>query len=508
MPTSTFIAYGFTTSWLARGFGSLSQLFRPDTLELGDDSKNGGPDDRRSMVHGWDLFDPETGFSIPKICTIKSVKIDWTASATQNTATLRDREHDIALIASDGHWDRSVTNALSKLAGSPITYGPPNFRNSTALQLKNSAASEIATTVDTFDGAAGVTNFLPFLRGFGCTVEVPNNENVKSVGFVMSRGVDPSPVFDTELRVKAYSLKANGRQYAIDTLIATSDAVMYSSLPFVNPPTVYETFTFSTAIPAVTTGSRWLGFMVEGQWLEENRYTSHFIRYIGGNSSSSPDAYNTGSHGSSFYGTGGDVYNKPNSFIWQYVFDMNLPFARDENTTLLLTTPFKRYFGSIMSKTISPGTWVIDEPVSYGSTASGADEIFPNFVANVQDWIDSDWYTPSKRETYMGIMMGNKNPENALYEMHGPGQAFTGYSNIRLTIEYTIPKDNIFEFGIEASGAVAGGFISTHHAIESFNISVQSTLEDLGTEIDSVVGHYGVSATSAVVSFPITVGEC
>jgi len=506
VPTSTFIADDYTTSWIARG-SAISGLSLDTVLELGDDSKNGGPDDRRSMVHGWDLFDPETGFSIPKICTIISVKIDWTASATQNTSIIRNREHDIALIASDGHWDRSITNALSEQGGSGITYGPPTFRNSTALQLKNSAASEIATTVDTFDAGAAVTNFLPFIRGFGCTVEVPNAEDVKSVGFVISRGVNPAPAQDVELRVKAYSLKANGRQYAIDTLIATSDPVMYSSLPFVNPPTVYETFTFSTAIPAVTTGSRWLGFMVEGEWLDDSHYTTHWLRYIGGNASLDPSVYNSGSRGSTFWASPEAAYRWENSFLWQYVYDMNVPFARDENTTLLMTIPFKRYFGSVMSQTISAGTWAIDEAASYGSTNSGADEIFPNFVANVQDWIDSDWYTPSKRETYMGIMMGNKNPENILYEMHGPGNT-GGYSNIRLTIEYTIPIDSLCEFGIEASGAVAGGFISTHHAIESFNISVQSTLEDLGTEIDSVVGHYGVSATPAVVSFPITVGEC
>lgn len=414
-------------------------------LIMGDNTKGGGPDARRSTYHIWDLAEPEPeNQPIPKNAIVDEAYIKFVAQ--QNFADLDDDNHThaVALMASDGHWDRSSQNALHQANGAAYYYAPSQT-NVLWVRARNSADSEIADTMVDTSGATNLSSSQARFQALGSTIEIPAGEDIKTIRVNMTRDQAPLPA-DPTLTMKVYTLYENGRQFALDTLIASSEPVAYSALSLT--PTFSDIdFTFATAIPSQA-ASRWVGVLIEGE-IFDSLYLGTQIYQLKTRSVTSQSVYPSDTAGSMLHADPDTDIANANSLVG-YLNSRSVPCLYQVSSSVPLTTPYQRFFGSAMVKT-QCGPWVQFEPKTYGSAV--ADEEFPDFVQNIRDWIDSDYFSPWLGKTWIGCFVDIPWSENVQIRTIGPGHAT--YASYKLVIEWH-PRPSVRASGRALQRVAAG----------------------------------------------------
>jgi hypothetical protein len=426
MSISTFSSGLNQSHWAPRLITSPGPAGSAILLE-GDNSKLPGPDERRSTYHIWDLTDPDSGSpSVPKNAIVDEAYIEFIPQHNLDDVDDDNHERAIALMASDGHWDRSAQNALHQANGAAFYYGASQT-DVLDFMVRNSADSEIADTMVDPTGGGWLSNTgVTYLQGLGTTVEIPAGEDIKTVRVPMRRLDAPLPGAPT-LQVFAYELSSNGRQYALDSFIAASEPVAYGSLAL-QPAQSDIDFTFATAIPSQGS-SRWIGLMIEGEIFDPTWFGTQ-IYQLWRRNVLQQNSYPLDTAGSWLNADPDTDIANANSIVG-YLNSRSVPCIYQNNFTTPLMTPYQRYFGSVMTKRAC-GPWVWPEPKTYGSAA--ADEEFPDFVQNVQDWLDSDYYSPGLGKTWIGFMIDIPAPNNVVFRTYGPGDAT--YDGYKLIIEW------------------------------------------------------------------------
>ncbi len=419
MTISTFTAGLEQSHWITR-MGISPGPAGQTVLEMGDNTKAGGSDARRSTYHSWDLD------GLPKHAIIDEAYIEFLPTLAGG-ADIDDPDftHVMALMYADGHWNRSEENELHQAQGGAFYYAPSQT-DAVSFAALNSVGAQIANSMPDLTGFSFLANDASHLQGLGTTIEIPAGEDIKSFALFMNRLHAPLPA-DPGLTMNIYTLHSNGRQFALDTLVASSGPVPYSSLT-ASPGLGVTTFTLATAIPSQA-AARWIGLMIEGEIFDPiylgtqsyqllRRFHISQVSYLAGTAGSminaEPDT---------------DIANA-NSLVG-YVNERSVPCLYPISSSTLITTPYQRYFGTVMSKT-ECGPWNAGVPKTYGSAA--ASEEFPDFVQNLQDWIDSEHYSPGLGKTWIGLMIDIATPENTLWITAGPSNAT--YPAHKLVIEW------------------------------------------------------------------------
>ncbi|KKL94548.1 hypothetical protein LCGC14_1863570 [marine sediment metagenome] len=407
MTINTFTAGLEQSHWVARTGVSPAPAGQT-ALAMGDNTKTGGSDARRSTYHSWDID------GIPKNAIIDEAYIEFvrSQSGSSGDSDTDNFEHAMALMYADGHWNRSAQNALHQAQGAPY-YHAPAQTDVLSFRARNSADVEIAATMTDFTGVIWLANAVAQLQGLGTTVEIPAGEDLKVVRVLMQRLDTPLPA-DPTLTIKLYTLFDNGRQFALDTLVASSDPIAYSALT-ASPGSSDIDFTFATAIPSQA-AARWMGLVIEGEifdpiYLGTQRY--QLQHRTGG---PSQIVYPSGSAGSMIIASASTDIANANSLVG-YFNERSVPCIYPASSSTPITTPFQRFFGSVMTKR-ECGPWDFEVPKTYGSAV--ASEEFPNFVQNIQDWIDSAHYSPLEGKTWIGLMVDIPSPENIIWLSAGP----------------------------------------------------------------------------------------
>ncbi len=409
MTISIFTAGLEQSHWITRSASAPGPAGQT-VLEMGDATKGGGSDARRSTYHSWDLGD-----TIPKHAIIDEAYIEFVPTAGVGAdPDTDDFEHSVALMFADGHWNRSAQNELHQSQGAAYYYAPSQT-DTLFFTVRNSSDVEIADTMPVTTGQTWFSNSQASFQGLGCTIEIPANEDLKTVRVQMNRLHAPDPSAPT-LKVNAYTLSGNGRQYALDTLVASSGTVAYGSLAL-NPASSDIDFTFATAIPAQST-ARWIGLMIEGE-IFDGAWTGTQVYQLRRRAHSVQTAYLAGTAGSWIHADIATDIANANSLVG-YLNERSVPCLYPVSSSTPITTPYARYFGSLMTKR-ECGPWNAGVLKSYGSSA--ADEEFPDFVQNIQDWIDSDHYSPGLGKTWIGLMVDIASPENIAFPSAGPAHA-------------------------------------------------------------------------------------
>lgn len=486
------------------GRGSSHNLFG-DYIELywGDGSKTPvGSDTRRSVVMSFDIGNPDTGTVITKGATIDDVRFEFVPSQTRSAVLAPNNSWRMALIASDGYWDRSTSHHLYALNGSGIHIGPSDIGRTIDLRVKNSASTEIADamTDDTGWASFSTGGFVPATATIGSTIEIPADEDIKTVSLTLNRFDVTPPIPDTTLIAVVYELWRNGRNYAVDHVIGTSDPINYSDLVQNLVATNTVDFTFDTPIPA-STETRWVGVILEGTRLDAEALSSvQRLVYKGRDNTASPIGYLSGTAGSLIFATKQAIYlTWQNSFYESaYLARDSVPFIYPANSTTKITTPYQRYFGNVMGKDIT--NIVLNVTESIGSTGSGAENIVSGMEDEVQAWFDSEWYDPDIGRTWIGLLLEIFNPNNLYWLIHGPANV-VGANKMKIYINWTEPTaDEVCDFGVEAMLAVSSGSLETLRAVGSFPISAETAVSHEGVDVDAAVGAFGLGSSSVVVS--------
>ncbi len=417
MTISTFTVGLEQSHWITRKNALKPGPAGQTELEMGDSTKSGGSDARRSTYHSWDLNDPTAGLAIPKHAVLDEAYIEFVPTQA-NGADLDDQNftHVMALMYADGTWNRSPQNELHQAQGGAYYYGPSQT-DTLRFRILNSGGFEIGDTMPDTTGQVWFANGgTPEFQGLGTTIVVPAGQELKTVRVEMSRLDAPLPSAPT-LTVKAYELSGLGRQYALDTLIASSEPVAYSSLAL-DPASSDIDFTFATAIPAQASG-RFIGIMIEGEifdpaWYNIQRYKLRRRIHI------SQISYLSGTAGSLINADPSTDITNANSLV-AYKTELCVPCLFPISSPTLIQTPYARFFGLAMQKT-ECGPWNTGVPKTYGSAV--ADEEFSGFVANIQSWFDSDHYSPLQGKTWIGLMIDIAAAENAVWRTGGPAHEF------------------------------------------------------------------------------------
>ena len=408
MTISTFTAGLEQSHWITRGAGSPGPAGQT-VVEMGDNLKGGGSDGRRSTYHSWDID------GLPKHAIIDEAYIEFLPT-TGTGIDIDDPNytHVLALMYADGHWNRSAQNALHQAEGGAYYYAPSQT-DTLWFTVRNSVDSEIADTMPVTTGFSLLANSPDFLQGLGTTVEIPAGEDIKTVRVFVNRLDAPLPG-DPGLTLNLYTLSDNGRQFSLDALVASSVPVPYSSVTL-HPAGGNVDFTFATAIPSQA-AARWVGLMIEGEifdpiYLGTQRY--QLVR----RAEAIQTVYLSGTAGSLINANADTDEANANSLVG-YLNERSVPCLYPISSSTLITTPYSRFFGTVMSKT-ECGPWTAGVPKTYGSAA--ASEEFPNFVQNLQDWIDSAHYSPLEGKTWIGMLIDIASPDNTLWRSAGPAHA-------------------------------------------------------------------------------------
>ncbi|KKM01862.1 hypothetical protein LCGC14_1790190 [marine sediment metagenome] len=405
MTISIFTAGSEQSHWITRSGVSPAPAGQT-VVEMGDATKSGGSDARRSTYHSWDID------GIPKNAIVDEAYVEWVPTQSDGQDLDTDNfEHAMALMFADGHWNRGDQNELHQAQGGAY-YHAPAQTDALFFAVRNSVDVEIADTIPTFTAPTLLSNGTAALQGLGTTVEIPAGEDIKVVRVVMNRLDTPLPANPT-LTIKLYTLFDNGRQFALDTLVASSDPIAYSVLAAA-PGSSSIDFTFATAIPSQA-AARWVGLMIEGEifdpiYLGTQRY--QLIRENG----ASQIVFPPGTAGSMLTASASTDIANANSLVG-YFNERSVPCLYPISSSTLITTPYQRYFGTVMTKR-QCGPWSTGVPKTYGSAV--ASEEFPNFVQNIQDWIDSAHYSPDLGKTWIGFMIDIPSPENVIFRSAGP----------------------------------------------------------------------------------------
>jgi hypothetical protein len=482
MPVSVFTA-GYNQCNESTRDSVLNNINSTASVQIGDGTKFIEADDRHSTIQTWDLSDPDTG-SLPVLdgSTINSVRMQFTPSATQGAVGL-NASHALAVLASDGHWDRSSTNELHQNQ-SGVTYSAPSmdtafyFRSYSTGDLVNptgeTSTQDTAPLVGNYDSSASL-----LYHAFGTTMQVQAGRDVARISIRMAAR-NPTPPGDTNLKVNVYSLRKNGRHYAVESLIGSSDTIAYSSIAYAANATLYYDFDFSTPISS-SVSARWLGFVVEGDWFDESLRASYGMNVARRTFNGDFNNYMDGSFGSAITASKHALsVASTNSLLYFYQNQIDVPAIYGDLNITPSTTPFTRFHGSVMGGDVGLGAWQIDVPRSYGSPGSGADEEFALLAANMQSYLDSTDFGSNRR--WFGLMLDIPRPNLAFWDYYGSGDARA----VSLIVDWTEGQvGKVCSFGIDASRAV----------------------ESSGSEITRSVGQHGVDVSPAVSS-SIEVEEC
>ncbi len=421
MTLSSFTVGLNQSHWITRSNGYPGPPAQ-STVEFGDNTKSAGSDTRRSTYHSWDL-----GGVIPKHAVLDGAYVEFVPTQGNGADPQGDLDftHVLALMYADGHWNRSAQNELHQAQGGGFLHAPAQTHVLWVRAL-NSADSEIADTMTDTSGAGTYSNFFLKLQSLGSTIEIPGGEDIKTVRVSMHRDHAPLPA-DPTLTMKIYTLYENGRQFALDTLVASSEPVAYSALSLT--PTFSDIdFTFATAIPSQAS-SRWVGMMIEGEIFEQV-YLGVQVYSLQHRGTSSQIAYPSGTAGSMVHASSLVDMAEANA-LEGYLDERSVPCLYPILSGTLITTPYSRFFGSIMSKT-NCGPWWEGVPKTYGDAS--ADEEFPNFVQTLQDWIDSDHYSPNDGKTWIGMMFDIAFPNNTIFRT--AGTTHTSYDPHKLVLDW------------------------------------------------------------------------
>lgn len=405
--------------------GPASNFFGPFTAhDLGDSDKEFFNDPRNSLTQIWELGKPNSGGAIPKNAIIKEVRLEFVPTLN----TISDdgsAQHTLAIMASDGHWDRSRQSPLHKDQGGGITYSAPSVTHTMELTAESFDGDSFQPIGQTIDGASTV---LFNSRGdlasetLGCTVLIAANAAINRV--VIPLGRFNTPFVTSQLQVSLYELHKNTRHSAPERRVATTTSGVDYNSDLPDPPnTSNQIFTFETDIPEQAE-DRWVGFLIEGTWfqgLDENHGITCRVATNSGNSD-----YLAGTAGSMLHASRFPSRQFPNSLPYYYHSDMDVPVTYEVISSTAITTPYARFVGSVMGK---PGDfneaqvldWENTVTHSYGSVSGTVDtlDVFPELTSAVQDWIDSDDYDPLTGRTWMGIMIDVASANDTIYQMQG-----------------------------------------------------------------------------------------
>lgn len=393
---------------------------------------------RRVSMHSWHLESPVSGTSIPKSAIIDGVIVELVPNISTE-ASANNSEFGFAFMRPDGHWDRSREHPLHQRQGA-ASYGPPVHTLAMSFQIFNENSTSIARSI----GPAGsgilssfTTDTEDFNQTFGSTIQIPANEQIGSIGIELGR--NDSPGTDPEVRVNLYSLAKNERGQGLDTLIATSDAVLYNSLPTTSSGNEHV-FTFSPTIPAEAQ-DRWMGFMIEGDWFDADNASTHRL-LIWSSFLASQENIPKDSFGSLMVASKVPTVQFENSFVGYYPLPFDVPsiWVSTFAATRELNTPISRRVSDIFI--FNPGeveheelNWTIGRPVSFGSIEYGAQvSLTGDIVDGLQDYIDSDDYDPDVGRVWVGLMLDRREGAFKVWRFAGPGN--TTLSAIKLIIDW------------------------------------------------------------------------
>ena len=422
MPVSEFIA-GVGRAQFADRTQVTNTARDPGVLDMGDAGKAGGADDRHHILHSWDLTDPSVGLPLEDGATINSIRYNFIPSNNRagEGAGNPDYTHEIALMESDGHWDRSTLSPLHQQQGA-ASYSAPAQSDTVRMDTRvvsDVISSRSSTAVSHLIGFTGLSN----RQTIGCTIETPAFHDVTKVEFWLSRPDSASPD-DPDMRAVCYSLEQNGRHFALKDVLATSNARPYSDLTLTTPGGAVSIFrfTFPTVIP-IPSANEWRAYVIEGDWFSPafapNQYRINFNHVR----SPAQSSYHAATFGSAIYASQDASAQFENSLSHYYFWQLDVPALYPAFSSTRLTTPYKRYFGNPIQKT-ECGPWAIGVPKSYGSATSGADEIFPGIETEVQSWMDTNFDVVTGK-TWMGTMFGIPNPDNEIFQQNNSGAGMT-----------------------------------------------------------------------------------
>lgn len=372
-----------------------------------------------------------------KDVVINSAKVIFEAFQTQGDILGDpDYTHSMALMQPDDHWSADP----DKVIQADTTYSLPSFSDTVRTEGRQSNGTLITQTSSSGSHEIGTTGD-PAFQTIGCTIQLPAGSNCGQARFWISRADSELPD-NPDIRVVVYNtaggfLQSRG-QFAIDSPLGiVSDPIPYGNLPFVGVggAVTATTFTFPTNISGYFF-AKWWAFMLEGDWFHAdyapNQYRINY-HHVRGNSDQS--AYNPLTFGSTVIASKDPAVQFKNSLSHYYPYMLDVPALYKNNSTDLLTTPFKRYIGNVVTST-DCGPWTAGEDKSYGSATSGADEIFTGFESEIQDWISGPWWSPTN--PYMGLLTEIEDVTNIRFQVYT--HVAIGHNGMRLVIDATFPS--------------------------------------------------------------------
>jgi hypothetical protein len=427
VPVSTFNNVPDGANWGSGNSGGINVTYDDVEIQMGDDGTLAGPDIRIQAAF---VFDLSTSGGLPKGASISDVKV-IVGAAGNLTLSGGDADHRMALMSSDGQWDRATSHALHK-SNSGIVYGAPSVIATTEFRGVDSDAVEVFDTVtaaivyDTYTTSATRPSY-------GCTFKLPANKNISDIyPFLARADVGTS----SEVTLAVYSLAGNARHYAIDELLGRTFRVPYNVLPAVGAERIFH---FVDPI-AATDADRWLAVVLEGEIFDDGTIkTNHRITYRDWYGSS-PAAYRGLTEGSMFLVSKDEANDNSLNGIAR-IKNPDVPHFMLSGVTTFYTTPFERHVGNVLASSDSSVTYVDGTPYNYGSPASGQLNEVSGIVAEVQTWVDSAAFDPSTGKHFLGLMVSPFDPDDELWEIAGTGHGsiipckleitYTNLSNVR-----------------------------------------------------------------------------
>jgi len=488
MTISTFTS-GLHQSHEASHKNLINTTAEQTSIRIGDTAKGGGSADRISTQQIWDLGDPDVGSApLTKNAILDSIKFEFVPLVNGLA-----NSHTIALLASDGHWDRSTQHALSPAQGSP-PYSSASFVISPDFVGKSPGGIPIFDTQPDLTGAVGLASgALDAWHTFGTTARMPVGANLRSVTIRIQRLDVPLPS-PPGLVVNVYSLTKNGRQYTVDELIGTTAARGYHEILFGS----YGPVAFTLTEDITVTEETWLGFMIEGQWFDDQYFSTQRIQ-LPVRINPLVTGYLAGTDGSLLHASKRPAVQWANSLPNFYFYQNDTPFIYPASSTTELTTPHSRFFGTAMNK--FAGAWTAGVARTYGSVGSGADEEFADLLTNAQAWIDRADFNPATGNSWFGMAMEIFNPDNIVGTYRGPSHPTS--PSIKVIIDWhTIPPSSVragsrARSRVEAAASTAGDRVASDAETRSRVFAASQASNRVKTTRDNAGGRVRAPQSNA-----------
>lgn len=445
---------------------SLNQLAEGGTWQVGSGTGKApvANNPRECSMHSWHLGSPDTGLLIPKHAIIERVSLELDPEQSWSYTGL-EATHRIALMAADGHWDRSRTQTLHQqqqvIDGPPgpsqylTSYSAPSVASSIELYVDN-ASTEIAESI-TGGGAADLTTqAAEMMQTFGCTVQIPANEVIAAIRLPLSKADTPGASLD--LAAQIYSLDRDSREGVPSQKVQLSSAMRYVDLPTGSP--VMQTFTVSPVIPAQST-ARWIAILIEGPLFNPlHAVTGTHRLTFRAKYAADHSVYPVSSLGSMLHASTSGNVQWENSFHGYYYQTGAVPMHYKHAVDAELVTPFARHFGATLNwDGVEPFTGTINVPISFGSDPSD-EPLTGDIVAEVQAWIDSDDYDPSSGRYWVGMFFDQQGPVVSAYLSFKSPLAYATKSP-KLTVDWhenptIVLADSMARSRVDAPASAAG----------------------------------------------------